>query len=151
MAILLLNEWIWHDLSGENGVARQREAVGVLLKIVDGTDQLVVVAGSKFQEKLFRFLKSGRPEHRSMAAVIKSLMLDRARAIIVDGEDLAAIPPEMAEHCNPDDHYLVRALIAVPGSTLVTTDGALLAACVAGARNCVHRKDWLPSFLGETH
>ncbi len=55
--VFIINEWLWSDLSGENGEDKQSEAINFLEKLYKKCDRIAVGKNSKFQEKEWNFSK----------------------------------------------------------------------------------------------
>ena len=58
--ILILNEWIFHDLLGENGVEAQQEAVDFLRKFHLSCHKLVIPKEPRWTEKAHRLMTQNR-------------------------------------------------------------------------------------------
>jgi len=54
---LILDEWVWADLSGANGEEAQHETLRLLQRVLDKCDQLVAVYGSPFLRKYFNLAR----------------------------------------------------------------------------------------------
>jgi len=62
---LVVDEWLWADLAGENTQKRQSESHRVLLQVLQKCDQFVTVAGSQFLRTFWDFCRSARtPLHK---------------------------------------------------------------------------------------
>lgn len=149
MAIFVINEWIWHDLSGENGPPAQTETLKALTRLAERRHRIVVVEGSPFDRKAWALCKKG--DRLVVQAVvrdyIKSVRLDSDRCILLRREDMAALPAELASATKADDHYLVQSLFKVEGAVLVTTDSDLRSALVKAGRTCLTREEFLTAHL----
>jgi hypothetical protein len=142
---LVLNEWVWADLSGQNGQGRQKDVVRLILKLQTGTDRVVVVKGSAFQAKLWRATKSSDPIEIEGARVFKSIVFDADRCRLIQQSDLAPAPDPPI--CKDDDLYLVRAQATVADSVVVSTDGDLIDAIRRTGGAAEHRDAWLGPYL----
>lgn len=91
------------------------------LKILD--DRLVVVRGSKFTDKMYRLAKEDQAPFVLYSKELSGLY-NSSFCTILEQEDLVPFPTEMVGVKN-DDVYLVRAQLTIPGSFILTTDGAL--------------------------
>lgn len=152
MAVFVINEWLWSDVPGHNGAANQREAFKAIVKLSTSQHQIVVVEGSAFDQKAWRLCKSTDTNpmvvQRIVGALyVPTLRLNSDRCLLLKREALPAIPPELASATNPDDHYLVQAQLAVPGATLVTTDGDLCEAVRQASLSCISREEFLSAHL----
>ncbi len=147
---LILNEWLWSDLRRENSVEKQRGSILLLLTILDRPDRLVIVQNSPFTHKAWRLSAEARDvEQREMVKLFKnSYLADPKKCLLLDPTELPGIPDSLAGRCKTEDHYLVQAQEAAPGSIVVTTDDPLRKALLAHHRPCRHRDEWLWEYLG---
>ena len=124
MAVFVINEWLWADLSGSNGRQAQREAFSVIEKLPASDHLIVVVEGSWFDRKAWKLCKSTNPMivQRIAGAYVANVRQNSDRCLIVKPETAVALPGELASATNIDDHYLVQAQLSVSGAVLVTTD-----------------------------
>lgn len=147
MAQLILNEWLWADLDSAEET-RQRAALGAILALDSKSDRFVVVEGSPFATKLWRFCRAASsPERKSAARILTSLVWDATRCIKLAADALPELPEALAYKCNPDDHYLLKAYLAVQEGLIVSTDGPLLSVLGEEKWNALHRDDWLQAYL----
>ena len=49
--ILIIDEWLWHDLAGENGEEKQKEAFRFLECIFKICDKIAIMENSPFIKK----------------------------------------------------------------------------------------------------
>ncbi len=54
--VFILDEWLIHDIMGQNGKERQNKAGSLLFEIIKKCDKIAIVRGSKFAKKSIRFL-----------------------------------------------------------------------------------------------
>lgn len=150
MADLVLNEWLWSDLHGENTAEKKRESLQLLLSIRDRPDRIIVVEDSQFARKAWRVSADARDvEQRAAIRIFKaSYLSDPGKCLLLDPRTLPQVPAELVGRCNPDDHYLVQAQEAVPGSIVITTDQNLIETLTACGRPCHHRDSWIAQYLG---
>lgn len=76
-----------------------------------------------------------------------SLRLNSDRCRTLQPEDAVTIPDELASKTSADDHYLVKCLLTVPESILVTTDKDLCEAVATAALTCMSREQFLATYL----
>ncbi len=55
--VLILDEWIIHDLQYDNGEEKQKESFQFLKKIKEKCDKIAIVKNSKFVKKKICFFK----------------------------------------------------------------------------------------------
>lgn len=126
MAVLCLDEWLFHDLFGENGKERQEEAVLLLKRIVERCDRLVVPQQSPWAQKAYHLFKAAGSSpvlHEAARLLSRGFLYNLSKGLLTSpsGPDPDPRIPEA-------DRYLVRAALAAGATLLVTTDGELLAA-----------------------
>jgi len=126
VAVLCLDEWLFHDLFGENGKERQEEAVLLLKRIVERCDRLVVPQQSPWAQKAYHLFKAAGSSpvlHEAARLLSRGFLYNLSKGFLTSpsGPDPDPRIPEA-------DRYLVRAALAAGATLLVTTDGELLAA-----------------------
>ena len=149
MADLILNEWVWADALGENGIELQKQTFRLLERLASRLDRIVVVRGSSFHQKAWKLcIASSRPS-LEMAKFFKLNFLYNSRnCLILDEQSLPPFPSNLGG-VNPDDHYLVQAQLAVPGSLIVTTDAPLKTALDGHGIPCELRDAFVNRYLSE--
>lgn len=146
MADFVINEWFWSDLSGSNGMPRQRETFQVIETFPRLDHRIIVLKASPFDQKAWNLCKNTNPMivQRIAGAYVKNIR-QSDRCIILTPEVLAPLPEELASAIKADDHYLVQAQRAVPGSILVTTDIPLRDVVAKTGLPCQSRDEFLHS------
>lgn len=148
MAIFVINEWIWHDSSGENGEDAQQQAFKVIYGLAKSDHQIVVIEGSRFEQKVWPLCKSPSAIVRGLASTyVTTIKLNPDRYILLKPDAVAQLPPDLASSIEPRDHYLARAQLSVEGSVLVTTDKDLLEALRAAGLACMLREAFLDAYF----
>lgn len=148
MSAFVINEWLWHDAMGDNGESNQRDALHVVDTLARWDHSIVIVNGSGFDRKAWACCKSySQIVQRLGAAFFGAVRIDSDRCVLLEADQLADLPEDLAVAVNLDDHYLVRAMYAVQGSTLVTVDSALCG-CVSGkGLPCLSREEFLTDYV----
>lgn len=149
MADLVLNEWLWSDLRRETSAEKHRQSLQLLLTIHQRPDRIIVVRDSPFAHKAWRLsAEAVDVEQREAIRLFKNVYLaDSAKCLLLEPAALPQLPAEMTERCKDDDHYLVQAQEAMPGSIIITTDQPLMDALNACNRPCRHRDEWIGQYL----
>ncbi len=126
---IVLNEWVLHDLAGQKGEARQRQAESLLDKLGAESGMLAVWRGSPWMSKFALFTnRAAGPGPHLLLKSLANLVYDSARCHILENDQVLRLPPESAEKLPSDDIYLVETYLAAKADLLVTEDARLLAA-----------------------
>jgi hypothetical protein len=124
---LILNEWVIHDLRGENGQERQRETHQFLKRVESKCDHLVILRGSPWATKAFELMKESDERLRYYSKFLhRHLLLEPSKCKTFDTSEIAIIPPEVQAVLPPDDSYLIALYLTEPKSIIVTTDVKLV-------------------------
>ena len=127
--LIVLNEWVLHDLAGEKGEERQRQAGSLLDKFGAESSMLAVWRGSPWMSKFARFTnRAARPRPRLLLKKLANLLYDSARCHILENDQVPPLAPELAAKLPRKDIYLVETYRAAKADLLVTEDARLLAA-----------------------
>ncbi len=109
--ILILDEWIIHDLQNDNGMDKQKESFQFLQKIKEKCDEIALVEGSKFTEKLWDFSKKASQiiEFKAKFGFLKgSFIYNSKKTKIINLQDIESKNyDDILKDVNRDDHYLV--------------------------------------------
>lgn len=148
MAAFVINEWLWADSFGDNGTERQKEAFNVIVKLSTSGHQVVVIVGSRFDEKAWRLCKSPNTTVAEIAkAYFGILRINSDRCLLLKSENVAALPDDLSQSIKDDDHYLVRAQLSVNGAILVTTDEPLRNVVKRAGLSCLSREEFLATYF----
>ncbi len=149
---IVSDEWLFHDLSGQNGDDKQEEALRFLVRLAQKKDRLVILEGSPFQEKVFE-LKKASEHNADLRRISKSLDLNiisnASVAHLLAQEDIKPMPSHLAKLVPREgDHYLFQAHLEVKGSFIVTTDKGWKASVYKRKDLDIRfRDDFLPQYL----
>jgi hypothetical protein len=149
MAVFVINEWLWADLSGDNGLEAQRQGFGVIEKLAASDHQIVIIEGSAFDEKAWNLCRNEMPMIvRRMAGVyVVGMRQNSDRCHILKAEEVVSLPSDLAMSIKGDDHYLVQAQLSVAGAIIVTTDNPLREALDAATLRCMSRQEFLDTYF----
>ena len=123
--ILVLNEWVFHDLLGENGEAVQRETAIFLNDFYTSHDKLVLPREPRWSQKAHRVMGQGDARLRNTSKQLKTLIYNSDRAVDVQTTARLDVPEELRDSLPAEDVYLVEAYLSAGAETLVTTDEKL--------------------------
>lgn len=149
MAFFVINEWLWADSSGENGIDAQRQAFQIIVRFSESDHQIIIIEGSRFDQKTWALCKSTSTiVKRLVTAFLANVRQNSDRCLLLKPESAAALPEELASSIKDDDRYLVRAQLSVSGAVLVTTDMPLREAVTRSGLPCLSREEFLSQYFG---
>lgn len=148
MALFVINEWLWADSSGGNGLGAQRQAFDCIAKLATSEHQIVVIEGSRFDQKMWDLCKSTNAIVIGLVRVFRNNVRQNSdRCLLLNPEAVADLPNELASSINLDDHYLIRAQLTVTGAILVTTDTPLRETVTQAGLQCLSREKFLSQYF----
>lgn len=148
MAYLIIDEWLWEDLSRAKGSVKGRESFEFLQAIYQKCDMIVAVKGSKFLQKLYGLFSRPDAEAKYVARYLTDYFLYNSKKFhYVEQSELPLLPQQFENTVKDDDHYLVQAYVLVNAEMLITTDSPLKDALIAGGLNCQWRDWYLPIYI----
>jgi hypothetical protein len=131
---------------GDNGETRQKEADLFLDCLLRRCDIIVFVKGSPWTRKAYQLMKlADRPDrrYRLLSKKLWSLLEDSKKCWHLEQNELQPLPEECRQVVNPDDEYLVRALITANADGIITTDERLREALSNCNIPVIMREDFL--------
>jgi len=144
--IIIIDEWLWADLNGENSETKQEEALKFLETLYKKCDKIVTAKGSKFQKKEWNFSKNSgkditlRKIARFYFGFIKSNSEKYEEVKIEDNKEINL------EDINPDDVYLVKIYKKVK-APVITTDEKLKKILDKNKIPCKLREEFIKKYL----
>ena len=146
--LIVLNEWIFHDLWGENGELRQQEAERFLRALVQSADTLIVPNEPRWTGKANHLMRFSDSRRRVISKVFRSLYSDSERTIRIRADIAEIVPEEVLRQLPEEDVYLVSAYLSADADVLVTTDVPLYKALAdRDFVTCRMRGDFLADYL----
>ena len=149
--ILVLNEWVFHDLWGENGDAAFQQTARFLTALHQSDDRLVVPAATPWESKAFRLMTSADTRVVLASKALHSILYD-ASTIRVRPEEFPTSFAFKLDAVPDEDVYLVLAYLSAGADLLITTDHGLYTALVENDEvNCRLRDDFLGEYAASRH
>ena len=146
--ILLLNEWLFHDLTMENGEYNFRETARFLMYLQDAQITLVVPSEKRWLDKAGRLFDDEEPRIRTAARIFNNILRDSNRTIWTNYEQMETVPEDLYSGMPEEDIYLIKAYVPSGANLLVTSDTGLFRACeLSNHINCQLRDDFLKTFV----
>ncbi len=142
--LLVINEWIFHDLLGENGSANFRETAILVAKLTHSADTIVEPNEERWRRKALQLETVTLPVQREACQLFLGLFYDSARTIRLRLGDIPAVPEGSYYWVPSEDVYLIESYVASGADLLVTTDETLFDAVREhGSVECQMRDDFL--------
>ena len=146
--ILVLNEWVFHDLLRENGAQAFLETSAFLSSFCDSTHRLIVPDEPRWHSKANQLTLLLDAAGRQASKSFHLLLRDIDRAISIHAGDTQSLAASIPDNIPTEDVYLVSAYLAGNADLLVTTDQGLFDALAAeDSINCRMRDDFLAEYL----
>ncbi len=123
--ILVINEWIFDDLNGKNGLEKFKEAAEFVVRLNRSQDKVVMPVERRWREKANRARVSANPVEREAGRLFVDLFWDLARGIVLNPDDIPTTPQGTYDWAPAEDVYLIEAYVASNADLLVTTDETL--------------------------
>ena len=146
--IVVLNEWVFHDLLGHNDPECQQETARFLDVFLSSSDILAVPAEPRWIRKAFQLMTVTDTQLRNTGLQFHTLLQDLDRTRYAQMEQQNPVPQELLSQLPEEDRYLVSAYLATGADLLVTTDTELHNALSESDQvSCQMRDDFLSKYL----
>jgi hypothetical protein len=123
MPEIVVNEWIFHDIKGENGPHAQRRIQMFLEAFRKSPFRMVVMRDSPWSSKAKRIMKEADAKVQVMSKFLHlAILIDPEKCTYLEADNVGPLPPELAEQIPADDAYLFQTALDGDASTIVTTD-----------------------------
>jgi len=123
---IVVDEWLLHDLSGENGPKAQGQAYRFLSKLKNKCDRLVVLRGSVWVKKAYALMKSLDPDVRRLSKFLhRGILQDLQKCRYFEANEIRSLPEDVAGTIPRKDVYLVEAYCSSAADMFLTTDETL--------------------------
>jgi hypothetical protein len=150
MAELVIDEWLWSDLVRHNGLEPQREAFNFLRAVFNKCDRIVIVKGSRFDEKAGLLWQHDDVPQRTIARYYQNTFVYNSnKSMLLEESELAELTPEIASDVKPADQYLIRAQQTAQAELVVTTDNPLMRALEKHGIPHQARETFVPGYISK--
>jgi len=123
----VINEWIIHDLMGDNGREAQEESSRFLSRLKESCDQIVILEGSKWLEKAYDLMRKGDPIIRTLSKQLRlEILRDPKKCKILNKDEIKPLSEKDRDKIPYDDQYLVELYFSADADALVTSDSRLI-------------------------
>jgi hypothetical protein len=149
---IVLNEWLIHDLRGDNGPVAQIESAKFLSAFQQGTDYIVVMRPSQWTRKAYELMTVSTPPVRILSQLLHlGILQDALKCRYMEAADSGPLPSDLAEHVPDDDVYLFQTALTANTTNIVTTDTRLIERAATAALERGIRMQVRREFLAEYH
>ena len=124
--VLVINEWLFHDLQGENGPDKQIETYRFLRAFENSGDRLAFLKESQWAEKSWSLMGNNDVRIKAISRLVQQLLRDSNKCRVLQPEEAESAAPDDAIAAAPDeDVYLIQTYYAADADLLITTDEGL--------------------------
>ncbi|MDE2724416.1 MAG: hypothetical protein OXI59_13665, partial [Gemmatimonadota bacterium] len=110
--IIVINEWIFHDLLCDNGPQNFRETAAFVIRLDGSSDKIVVAKNEpRWELKADQLQGVSGVVQRTTAQLFLNLFYDANRSIVLLPEDIPATPKGTYDWAPHKDVYLVEACV----------------------------------------
>lgn len=147
----VIDEWLLHDLRGDNGEQAKIESLKFLEILKERCDRIAVLRGSQWMKKAYELMKDYHPFIRFSSKYLHlAILRDPKKCHLLDKNDIAPISDDLRNQIPTEDLYLIQIYCSINASALVTTDEKLYSGIsnAAGMHiNVKIRSDFLKDYL----
>ena len=146
--LLVINEWIFHDLLMDNGRLAFKETESFVNRLFGSDDRVVMPDEDRWRRKAYQLMTESSPVQRQVSQLFHRLLRDPDRCLILSiagpqGASLGAY-----DWAPPEDVYLIEGYVASQADLLVTTDVRLFDAIAEyGQFTCQMRDDFISGYM----
>lgn len=149
---MVINEWIFHDIKGENGLDFQQQAETFLQTFIERPGQIIVLKGSKWTAKAWQLWEVRDTRIQVLSKLLYlGVLIDPLKCRYLNPDDVSPLPDDLAAQIPHDDAYLFQTAIAGGASQIVTSDERLVAMVTNAERHGIRlrpRADLIAEYLG---
>ena len=149
---IVINEWIFHDIDGTNGLQAQQRVELFLEALKNGNDRIVVLRESPWAYKAWQLWTHNDVRVQILSKLLYlGILIDPLKLIYLSPGEVQPLPPGLAEQVPDDDVYLFQTAIAGGARIIVTTDGRLIEAVTNANQHGIElrlRDNFYADYLG---
>lgn len=124
---IVINEWLFHDIDGSNGLQAQQRVELFLDTFRNGNDKIVVLRESPWTHKAWQLWTHNDVRVQILSKLLYlGILIDPLKRTYLNPEEVQPLPPGLAAQVPGDDAYLFQTAIAGGARIIVTTDGGLI-------------------------
>jgi len=120
---LILDEWVLHDLIGDNGPGHQLEAFRFIEKLVEECDHIARSQPSPWSAKAYSLMEYTDERRRGLSRFLHTrVILNPDKCQTVHAEKLVPLPADLRALFSDADKYLGDLYQTVHAEVIITTD-----------------------------
>ena len=124
---IVVNEWLFHDIRGDNGLIPQRRVEVFLEALRRGSDQIVVPQETRWTDKAWQLWEERDVRIQVLSKLLYlGILIDPLKCRRLNPDQLEPLPNDLAGQVPGDDVYLFQAALAGGAGIIVTTDQRLI-------------------------
>ena len=122
--VIIPDEWLVHDLMGENGEEAQRATIAFHGTILQKCDRIAILRGSPFAGKVLDLMGTEDVRLRRLARYLRLQFIENSKKCLIlqTGKDLDI---QLSARVPISDRYLFEVRELLGEGTIVTTDSDL--------------------------
>jgi len=125
--LIVLNEWLLHDLRGDNGRDFQSQSFEFLQALIQKPDRIAVLRASPWVTKAYNLMKHHDPLVLEIAKLLhKGILLDLSKCLQLNRHDLIPLPVALQHIELKEDKYLFDLCHSANADLIVTSDTRLI-------------------------
>ncbi len=123
--VIIPDEWLVHDLRGDNGEKAQRESMSLLGSVTRKCDKIAILAGGPFADKIYTLLmKDNNVEIRRISRYFRlQFIMNSVKCVMLPYAK--EIDEQLSSKIPPSDRHLFEIREALGEGLIVTTDSDL--------------------------
>ncbi|MCY3936712.1 MAG: hypothetical protein OXG02_05865 [Chloroflexi bacterium] len=152
----IINEWLLHDLLGDNKSESQKQSVQILNSFTHEPHGIVILQDSPWMSKAWQLMKMTDPLQRKISQFLHlSILRDANKCRIIKEDEVEKLPDSLQQlltnsQIDNDDEYLLQTWCSSPVKIecIVTTDKNLMRALDEHYPEIrtIHRDEFLDSY-----
>lgn len=145
--IFIIDEWLLHDLSGDNGNEKRAEAENFLVKMVAICDRIAILLGGIWADKAYQLYSRSDVDTRRLSKLLFSQVITKPlKCDPFRPEELAVVPDEILHRVPEPDRYLLKLYFHTRADALITTDERHFGSLEIPSLNVRNRDDFLSAY-----
>jgi len=124
---IVVNEWLFHDIRGDNGLLAQQRVEVFLEALKRGADPIIVPQGTPWTNKAWQLWEERDIRVQVLSKLLYlGILIDPLKCRRLRPNQLEPLPDDLATQVPAKDVYLFQAALAGGANIIVTTDQRLI-------------------------